>query len=86
VEAGKEAVDNSTRLMRPGAEVTPVGEEASVLLFWLREGVFWGGNRGYSVGLSFPAGWGACPGLPIATEQYLPAPRPASDGTLKAGD
>ena len=35
--------------------------------------------------LSFPAGWEDCPGLQIATEQYLPSLRPASYATLKPG-
>ena len=84
-EACKDAVENTIRLMRPGAEVTPLAEEASQLLFSLPEGVYVDGNRGYSMGLSFPAGWGDCPGLQIATEQYLPSPRPAGYATLKPG-
>ena len=84
-EACKDAVENTIRLMRPGAEVTPLAEEASQLLFSLPEGVYVDGNRGYSMGLSFPAGWGDCPGLQIATEQYLPSPRPSTYATLKPG-
>ena len=84
-EGCKDAVENTIRLIRPGAEVTPLAEEASGLLFSLPEGVYVDGNRGYSMGLSFPAGWGDCPGLQIATEQYLPSLRPASYATLKPG-
>ena len=84
-EACKDAVENTIRLIRPGAEVTPLAEEASQRLFSLPEGVYVDGNRGYSMGLSFPAEWGDCPGLQIATEQSLPTPRPPSYATLKPG-
>ena len=49
-EACKDAVENTIRLLRPGAEVTPLAEEASRLLFSLPEGVYVDGNRGYSMG------------------------------------
>ena len=84
-EACKDAVENTIRLMRPGAEVTQLAEEASQRLFSLPEGVFVDGNRGYSMGLSFPAGWGDCPGLQIAMDPWLPTPRNPHYATLKPG-
>ena len=84
-EACKDAVENTIRLMRPGAEVTQLAEQASQRLFSLPEGVFVDGNRGYSMGLSFPSGWGDCPGLQIATDPWLPKPRNPHYATLKPG-
>ena len=84
-EACKDAVDNTIRLIRPGAAVTEVAGEASRRLFSLPGEVFVDGNRGYSMGLGFPAGWGDCPGLQIATEPWLPIPRIEEYAVLKPG-
>ena len=84
-EACKDAVENTIRLIRPGAEVTLLAAEASQRLFSLPEGVFVDGNRGYSMGLSFPAGWGDCPGLQIATDAWLPVDRNPHYATLQPG-
>ena len=84
-ESCQEAVERTIALMRPGALSTEIAEEASRRLLALPDEVFVDGNRGYSVGLSFPSGWGDCPGLQIATEPWLPKPRIEDYATLKPG-
>lgn len=70
-DACSEAVRKTISLMKPGASTTKVADEASEALRALPDKVFTDGNRGYSVGLGFPGfGWGDCPGLQIATEEW----------------
>ena len=70
-EACKDAVENTIRLMRPGAEVTPLAEEASQLLFSLPEGVYVDGT-GLLDGPELPGRVGRLP-RPADRHEAVPA-------------
>ena len=79
------AVRSTIELMKPGASAVEIAKDASKGLLALGDDVFVDGNRGYSVGLGFPPRWDDCPGLQIATEQWLPPERSEAYEELQPG-